>query len=214
MQVTLMVDGSFCPDTGAGGFGYWIASYRGKLGGGGPMQSLAGNPTEVEMKAICNSLVIAVNEGLVRAGDTVLVQTDSKNSISAFEHRRIPGVEAERGAVAFLDHYKIERELSIIFRYVKGHSTQAGARYAANNHCDERAKRAMRKVRAQLKKDKTSVQATRGTECCCAEPWRLQDLRPIRIPGADVREVWRGLCPPEFQRELQYGQPGVGPAGV
>ena len=202
-----MVDGSVCPDTGAGGFGYWIASYRGKLGGGGGMQAAANNPTEVEMKAVCNSLVIAVNKRLIQPGDTVLVQTDSKNSIAAFEHRRIPGVEAESEAVAFLDRYKIERELSIIFRYVKGHSTQAGARYAANNHCDERAKRAMRKIRAQLRKGKASVQATRGTECCCAEPWRLQNMRLIRIPGADVREVWRGLCPPEFQRELQHGQP-------
>ena len=151
MQVTLMVDGSFCPETGAGGFGYWIASYRGKKPGAGPIKGVCINPTEVEMKAVCNALVEAVNSGLVEPGDVVLVQTDSKNTIAAFEGRRIPGEQAERDAVSFLDGYKADKNLIILFRHVKGHSDAPGARFAANNHCDQRAKQAMRKVRHKLR---------------------------------------------------------------
>lgn len=190
MQVTLMVDGSFCPDTRAGGFGYWIASYRGKLGGGGPIKDLATNPTEVEMKAVCNALVVAMNEDLILTGDTVLVQTDSKNTIAAFEHRRIPGEEAERDVVAWLDQFIAVRGLTLVFRHVKGHSTAPGARFAANNHCDTRAKKAMYKVRAAIQKGRRNVQTVDGTECSCSQPWRLSDMRPLRIPGADVRQVW------------------------
>lgn len=151
MQVTLMVDGSFCPETGAGGFGYWIASYRGKQPGGGPIKGICSNPTDVEMRAVCNALVEGINSGLVQEGDVVLVQTDSKMAIYAFEGKRVPGEKSERDAVEFLNAYKEKRNLTIVFRHVKGHSDAPGARYAANNHCDDRAKRAMRKVRRQLR---------------------------------------------------------------
>lgn len=157
MNITLMVDGSFCPETGAGGFGYWIASERGKLGGGGPIKNISDNPTDVEMKAICNALVIAMNLGFAVSGDKILVQTDSKQAIAAFEHNRIPGSESERMSVSFLDKFRKENNLLVVYRHVKGHSDNPGARFAANNHCDERAKTAMRKVRADIIKERQNV---------------------------------------------------------
>lgn len=176
MHVTLMVDGSFCPDTGAGGFGYWIASYRGKLGGGGPIKGVTTNATEVEMKAVCNSLVISLIEGLIEPGDSVLVQTDSKSAINAFEHTRIPGGEAEKDTVTFLDKYVEEKLLTLVFRYVKGHSDDPRARFKANNHCDERAKQAMRKVRAQLREERKNVQADCGTDSSDTQGGKIPDL--------------------------------------
>lgn len=192
-----MVDGSFCPETGAGGFGYWIASYRGKRPGGGPIKGASTNPTEVEMKAVCNALVEAVNSGLVQPGDKVLVQTDSKNAIRAFEGNRIPGEEAERETVRFLNQYKKKADLTLVFRHVKGHSDAPGARYAANNHCDTRAKQAMRKVRYQLIGREKNVQAASRPVCCCSAPWRLLAMRPLRVPGDDVRQGGVGVCQTE-----------------
>jgi ribonuclease HI len=130
------------------------------------------------MKAVCNALVYALNAGLIEQGDVVLIQTDSTEAIAAFEHRRVPGQSGERDAVSFLDQFKKERNLTLRFRHVKGHSSKPGARYAANNHCDTRAKQAMRKVRAQLKEGK-HVQTSGGADSGNAQEGGLQNLRPV-----------------------------------
>lgn len=150
MLVTLMVDGSYCPHTGAGGYGFWLASERGRMPGGGPMQTRASDACEVEMRGVCNALVQGFNGGLIQQGDHILIQTDCKAAIGAFLHQRQSLSDAEREAVRFLWSFKNNRDVSLSFRHVKGHSKRPEARYAANNHCDERAKRYMRAERAKL----------------------------------------------------------------
>lgn len=39
MRVTILADASHCPTTKAGGYGYWIASERGKKGAPAPLKT-------------------------------------------------------------------------------------------------------------------------------------------------------------------------------
>ncbi len=145
-----MTDGSFCPKTGAGGYGFWIASERGKMPGGGPLKGICADSTEVEMKAVCNSLAASLYHELILSGDEVLIQLDSKNAIAAFEGKRIPGMEEELRVVETFKGIVETYSLTIEFRHVKAHSPNVNARNAANNHCDRRAKRGMGIRRREL----------------------------------------------------------------
>jgi ribonuclease HI len=156
MLVTILTDASWCPDTGAAGYGYWIASGRGKRPGGNTMRR-ASNPTHAEMMAIANGLTLAVKAGLVERGDDVLVQTDSTDAIACLrgERMRYESFTLELAEVrSYVVAFALEHELRIEYRHVKGHSDRPKARYKANNHCDERAKKFMRRARRELRQNK------------------------------------------------------------
>lgn len=149
MLVTIMTDASHCQQTKAGGYGFWIASGRGKMPGGGSFKDNPRSSTAAEMMAVGNSLYMGIKNRLVQKGDTVLIQTDCLAVIQAFEGNREVTHEQE------LDVYKLVKTLqerlglAINFRHVKGHSHDKNPRYVANNHCDKRAKAGMREARAR-----------------------------------------------------------------
>lgn len=150
MRVTIIADASHCPDTGAAGYGYWIACARGKLGGDGPIMTTSATSTVAEMRALANALHRAVVERLVQVGDAVLLQTDCEAAIKAFDGTRGRLIKEEHEAKEYLNSLKVRFNLSFEFRHVKGHSKIKEARYAANNTCDKRARQAMRKARGQM----------------------------------------------------------------
>ena len=76
MLVTIITDASFCPKSGAAGYGYWIASKREKHGGGGYFKQTLRNSTEAEAKAIINGVYHALQKESLMAGDQILVQSD------------------------------------------------------------------------------------------------------------------------------------------
>lgn len=155
MRITIIVDASYCSDTGAAGYGYWLASERGKQGGGGSMKGAVSNSTAAEMLGVCNALFIGVKDGLVRAGDHVLVQTDCLAAIGGFQGRRQMKVEQEKEAARYFHSLRNEQGFGVTFRHVKGHTTRTEARFVTNNLCDKRAKEGMRRARAQMKRMKT-----------------------------------------------------------
>lgn len=155
MLVTILADASWCPETGAAGYGYWIASQRGKRPGGNVMQN-AQNPSHAEMMAIANSLHVAVKARLVQHGDDVLIQTDCTDAIAGLQGHRLKyeTFSPEMGLVhQFVVNFAREHNLTLEYRHVKGHSTRPEARFKANNHCDERAKGFMRTRRRQLRQE-------------------------------------------------------------
>lgn len=148
MRVTIIADASFCPDHKVAGYGFWIASERGKQGGGGPMKSSVATNVTAEMMALCNALHEAVRLGLVRASDVVLLQTDCMAAIDAFTGQRMRLIEQESQAVQHLHGLRDKLFLEVQFRHVKGHTGNTEARFVTNKMCDRRAKAAMRRARA------------------------------------------------------------------
>jgi ribonuclease HI len=151
MRVTLIADASFCSFTGAGGYGWWAASERGKQGGGGAMRDKVCSSSAAEMIAIVNGLHMAIKFGIVHAGDHVLLQTDCMAALDGFQHRRTKQLnKSELAAFKKLYELKKQHRLTYSFRHVKGHSNIKEARYITNNLCDERAKVGMRLARRRL----------------------------------------------------------------
>ncbi len=146
MHITILADASHCPDTKAGGYGYWIASERGKKGGSGPFKGRIPNSTIAEMMAIANSLYDAVRHCLVLEKDVILFQTDCEAAIYAFTGKRDVNQE-EAKVINFVKKVIRGMNLTVSYKHVKGHSSNKQARFAANNACDRAARKAMRKAR-------------------------------------------------------------------
>lgn len=147
MRVTVIADASYCPEHKVGGYGFWIASERGKHGGGGALRCPINNIVAEEM-AVVNALYIALQVGLVHAQDEVLMQTDCMGAIDAFRGTRNKLQAQEHEVVSTFNNLKERFSLVLEFRHVKGHSNRREARYTTNRLCDRRAKEAMRKARA------------------------------------------------------------------
>lgn len=154
MLVTLLCDASHCPDTKAAGFGYWIASGRGKDGGGDIIRFPVEAPRTAEMMAIVNTLHIAMKKGLLQRGDKALIQSDCKEAMlylaikqSVLSFQELSAYDAFHKLISIGEFQEVE------FRHVKAHTNRREPRYAANRHCDIRAKLHMRKMRRRFRGD-------------------------------------------------------------
>lgn len=147
MRVTIIADASFCPDTKVAGYGFWIASERGKQGGDGAMRGQCANNIVAEMQAVANALHQGLKLGLIQHSDFVLIQTDCEPAIQAFDGTRTKLIEQEEECCNLLTTLQTRFGLAFEFRHVKGHSGNTEARFAANNRCDKAARKAMRKAR-------------------------------------------------------------------
>lgn len=147
MLVTLIADASFCPDTGAAGYGYWVVCARGRRIGSGAMKSIVANNNSAEMMAIANGLYQSYTHGLVLPGDHVLVQTDCQAAILGFEGRRKNITAEEVGVAVYLTNLKSAIGITLGFRHVKGHTSGKTRRTWVNNNCDALAGKAMAQAR-------------------------------------------------------------------
>lgn len=147
MWVTIIADASYCPETDKAGYGFWIASQRGKQGGDGILESEVGNNIVAEMMALLNALHVAVKRGLVVKKDCVLLQTDCQPAIDAFNGRRNNITQQEKDLVSWYTDFVGRHELHMRIKHVKGHTNSDDARFVVNNICDRKARRNMRKAR-------------------------------------------------------------------
>lgn len=150
MLITIIADASYCPDTGVAGYGYWIASERGKKQGSGPMKGLCVDNIVAEMQAVVNALHAALANDLVLNLDCVLIQTDCQSAINSFNKHPSAVSKEHRECLIRLNTMRDRFKLQIKFRHVKGHCTIKEPRYAANNLCDRLARKAMREARNKL----------------------------------------------------------------
>lgn len=154
MLVTLMTDASHCPDSGAAGFGFWCASDRGKLAGGSAFRDAIKDSYEAEFKGVANSLKASINAGLILNGDKVLIQLDCIGVIYCIVGKSEPRDDVVI-VLEYIKNIAKQYDLKLICRHVKGHTKRLeGNRFKANNHCDVRAKKAMREARKILKVEK------------------------------------------------------------
>jgi len=147
MRITIIADASHCPDTGKAGYGFWIASQRGKLGGDGVLKGCINNNISAEIMALMNALHAGINAGLICRDDSVLLQTDCQSAIDAFEGRRQSMSAREKELVKFYLSLRKRYSLNISMKHVKGHTRNKDARYVVNNICDRKARQHMRKAR-------------------------------------------------------------------
>lgn len=154
MLVTIIADASHCHETKGAGYGFWIASNRGKMAGGGPMKQPAHNSTVAEMQAVVNALHTALKEGLVIYGDQVLLQTDCVAAIQGLNGQRELRQEQEIAARDSIKALTSRFSLRLEYRHVKGHTSRREARYVTNNRCDERARTGMQQARKQMRLNK------------------------------------------------------------
>lgn len=159
MKVTIIADASWCPHESVGGYGFWIASERGKLGGGGELAQgkFVESSHAAEMMALCNALFIALGRDLVQQGDEVLLQTDCMAAIDAFQDRRVYLAAQEHAALKYMKGLQRGHKLILTYRHVKGHTSNPNARSVTNRLCDERAKTSMRVARARAQQDKRII---------------------------------------------------------
>lgn len=149
MNVTILGDASHCPETLAGGYGFWIACERGKRGGSGAFREVVPTSTVAEMMAIVNALYCALRFELVLKGDALLIQTDCEAAIFALtDRRKLTTLESE--CVLKMKQFIKDNALEVVYKHVKGHSKNKQSRFLSNNACDRGAKKAMRKKRASL----------------------------------------------------------------
>ena len=151
MNVTIICDASYCPDTKVGGYGFWIASERGKRGGKGLIKVQMESSLIAEMVAVCSSLHRAWQLSLIKPLDEVLLQTDCQSAIDIFEGKR---GERQGQQLIYVNHFKDcleEFGISVRFRHVKGHTNLTGARYYINRRCDKDAYEQMRIAREAVR---------------------------------------------------------------
>lgn len=148
MDVTVLSDASFCPNYHVAGYGYWIASSRGKLGGGGAVIEEVLDTNAAEMMAVCNAIWHAIGAGLICEGDNLLIQTDSTAAIDRFKGTRVVTItEQQSRVIKYFEKIVSRLKLTVRFRHVKAHTAINDSRSLANRSFDKRAKAAMREAR-------------------------------------------------------------------
>lgn len=157
MRVTIIADASYCNDTRVGGYGFWIASERGRLGDGGQINREVACNNTAEMIAIHNALLIGLQNYLIMKGDCVLIQSDCLGAIDRLaddkDWRDVTMREQQIEVKAAFFKLVEKAEITIEFRHVKGHTNLSDARFVANRMCDKRAKKHMRAARADKLKN-------------------------------------------------------------
>ena len=149
MLITILADASHCPESKVGGYGYWIASNRGKKAGGGIFKGLVATSSLAEMMAIANAIHIAIRDHIIQQGDRVLVQTDCEAAIQSFSYGRSL-TKSELRTVEYVLNLIKSLCVDLEFRHVKAHTSNKDKRSLANRNCDHTARQAMREARRKL----------------------------------------------------------------
>lgn len=160
--VTIVCDASHCPDTKVHGVGGWINAgpERGVLAVEDGFNLGLDNSTKAEMHAIVHTLQKGIDAKLVRNRDKVIITTDCQGCI---DHANM------NSNFLYMDELRSIQKaygLRFDFRHVKGHSSKQDARSKANRHCDERAKRAMKGMRASaIAPARPEANEAKGQQC-------------------------------------------------
>lgn len=146
-SATILVDASWCEETKVAGYGYWIASDRGKVGGGDKLKGPVESCNLAEMQAICSTLFIVQQIQFVLPRERVLVRTDSEAAILAFKKKRNLS-KNEQSTVEIYD--MLAHGIEISFRHIKGHTGSKEKASIGNQICDQTARKYMKLARKEF----------------------------------------------------------------
>jgi ribonuclease HI len=149
MRITMICDASYCDRHRVAGYGFWIASQRGKLGGAGNIVDEVENNNTAEMMAICNAIWKGIEAALIQRSDQLLIQSDCLSAMDKMKGLQKAVTAQERSVLAYYLRTVQENGLHVTFRHVRGHTSIDEPRYAANRLCDRTAKAQMRLARSK-----------------------------------------------------------------
>ena len=145
--ITLFADASYCPDTRAYGYGWWVkygAPAQTRTGHGGGL--FIENSTHAEVHALEAGLTFILGE-LDLTQRIVVVQSDCTGALAKIEAADWFGrLHALGAANAYTKH-------------VHGHRGTLSPRHAVNTGCDRAARRCMRHFRREQLKHREQVDA-------------------------------------------------------
>lgn len=156
MLVTVFADASWCPMQHVAGWSAWARSERGRTWAGDELRLLMPQAYLAEVCAVVRGVKLALDAGVARTGDTLLVQSDCVQVDAVLWQRRLsePGTDRHRVETLACDVFRrlCDRfDLTCRYRHVKGHNGRAeGRRSFLNERCDAVAKRHMKSARTRL----------------------------------------------------------------
>lgn len=137
LYVSAFADASYCPETGAYGYAFWVKW---------------GHPAETHLdtgSGLCKSSYEAELAGCMAAVEFIKT-LDVTDKIIVLQCDNIQAVDTMRAHLAKLKELKAVKDAYP--KHVKGHvaNSRGGARHYMNNVCDRKAKEAMRSFRSSL----------------------------------------------------------------
>lgn len=148
--VTINTDASFCPNTKAGGYAFWIKSDYFKITGANFFKDLIIGSDDAELKCIANALHTLSKYNLTaKELEYLYINTDSTSAIGQIEKR---STELGRKIGEMIDEIMTQSGTIIRYqlRHVKGHSRNTNSRSMVNKWCDKQAGIFMRIKRKEL----------------------------------------------------------------
>lgn len=167
--MTIFADASFCPKTGAAGWGAWAIRDgwgKGRLMGG-PFRRTIRNSTEAEICGLASAIhdldradALGEVEAFILQCDNVAApgtifhrvpwarwakSCDARDVAAHFRKSKLQGVEAE--AVDAVKNLTLGR--AVWLRHVKGHVSGTGRNWV-NQQCDDEARRHMQAMRLEI----------------------------------------------------------------
>ena len=164
-SITIIADASFCSNTGASGYGVWIAGSKGKGSFEGPLKQPRDNNV-AETMAIANALWHGFQKGLITAKSDILIQTDSQSAIDLLKGLRLPSCQQYRDALVYIQTLVSRYRLTLRYNHVRGHTNGQDNRTRAQRYCDLAAKRQMIIQRAEILNqpvEQKPVRVTKGS---------------------------------------------------
>lgn len=148
--ITINTDASFCPNTKAGGYAFWIKSDYFKITGANFFKDLIISSDDAELKCIANALHTLLKHDLkAKEFEYLYINTDSTSAIGQIERK-----STELGKIVSELMDKVKKKSESIIRYelrhVKGHSRNTNSRSIVNRWCDEQAGIYMRIKRKEI----------------------------------------------------------------
>ena len=145
LYVTLFADASYCPDTQAYGWCWWLKygnPAKTEVGVGGGMWVQGSNQAEIEALR-AGIAFVAENLGAGLKGKRVVVQSDCTGALEVIKPE-LQGLRQLGAAAAYTKH-------------VKGHQGHKTARNSVNTLCDRLAKQEMKTRRYQAQQGSTGT---------------------------------------------------------
>lgn len=164
MLVSLFTDASHCPHTKVGGWGAWAKCELGQVEGGGPMKREIANSTIAEARAVYAGLLLISQASWWEQIKVVLIQTDAKAVIDGINSKAIFNSDNfgwRKKLVMSLDEFKLEHNVIIQMRWIKGHqSSKKATRNWVNNRTDKLAKKGLEEARRWHGRDHKGLDVT------------------------------------------------------
>lgn len=170
-MLTLFADASFCPKTGAAGWGSWAIKdgWPKGLFHGGALRREIKSSNEAELCGLASALWVHDKAGnlgdvtafILQCDNTVALGTilsliPQAGHVSSKKRATNAQIAARKNGIKPIEHEAIEAITGIVagrpiwLKHVKGHNGNSDGRSWVNNQCDDAARRHMRARRQEI----------------------------------------------------------------